>query len=549
MGGVATPPSSNIMWQEETSKGYENRKCRDRVLRYLHGTILDIGCGDEKITQYAIGIDIHPKADLKVDLTRPDALDLFNAGSVDVVFSSHFLEHVIDYEGALRQFWRVLKPHGKLILYLPHRDLYPRIGEQGANPDHKHDFAPQDILGVLDKFAKYSVIRNETHAEDNEYSFELIISKDLEREPERDDRDSVLVMRHGAFGDLIIASPIFRVLAQQYRVIAEVIPESVDVLLHNPHVADIYVQQRHIIPCEEIRERERLLEKKYKKVITLHESVERTLLLESCDEAFFLSKPERHFLCNKNYYDFAMQRAGLPVYGVRPELYLSHSEQFLGDIFRQKNKDYFTIQWQVTGSSTHKIYPYAEYCIDTLLEKYPNVKIYLTGGGEFQVDVDVWNRRVINKVGQWTHRQAAIMTKFMDLVVSPETGVLNASGAFDTPKIGLLTHSTKENLTKYYVNDHSLESLAPCAPCHRLVHDCQNCDLDTTFGLPICMSQGHPPERILEVIDKIYAKGTRRETKERRTKERIERRAAGSVCLRDVAENRMGSQQREINAC
>ena len=41
-----------------------------------------------------------------------------------------------------------------------------------------------------------------------------------------------------------------------------------------------------------------------------------------------------------------------------------------------------------------------------------------------------------------------ILTKLVDLVISPDTGVLHASGAFDTPKIGLLGHTTIENITK-----------------------------------------------------------------------------------------------------
>jgi hypothetical protein len=47
---------------------------------------------------------------------------------------------------ALRAWWDILKVGGHLCLYLPHRDLYPNIGSDGANPDHKHDFVPEDII-------------------------------------------------------------------------------------------------------------------------------------------------------------------------------------------------------------------------------------------------------------------------------------------------------------------------------------------------------------------------------------------------------------------
>jgi ADP-heptose:LPS heptosyltransferase len=48
------------------------------------------------------------------------------------------------------------------------------------------------------------------------------------------------------------------------------------------------------------------------------------------------------------------------------------------------------------------------------------------------------------------------LTKFVDLVISPDTGVLHASGCYDTPKIGLLGHTTIENITKYFKNDYSI---------------------------------------------------------------------------------------------
>lgn len=111
-----------------------------------------------------------------------------------------------------------------------------------------------------------------------------------------------------------------------------------------------------------------------------------------------------------------------------------------------------------------------------------------------------------------------VATSVMDLVVSPETGVLSAAGAFDTPKIGLLTHSSKENLTKYFINDHSIQSSAPCSPCHKMIHELDDCTLDPEFGLPICMSVHMDPEKIKEnfrvVYDNWKAENGRPQTKE-----------------------------------
>jgi ubiquinone/menaquinone biosynthesis C-methylase UbiE len=53
---------------------------------------------------------------------------------MDFVYSAHLLEHVQDFESALREWWRVIKPGGYLVLYLPHKKFYPNIGVPGSNP-------------------------------------------------------------------------------------------------------------------------------------------------------------------------------------------------------------------------------------------------------------------------------------------------------------------------------------------------------------------------------------------------------------------------------
>ncbi|HZE18902.1 MAG TPA: methyltransferase domain-containing protein [Candidatus Angelobacter sp.] len=50
-------------------------------------------------------------------------LDAFPDGSLDFVFSSHCLEHLRHWPGALRLWIRKLKPGGRLFLYLPHPSM------------------------------------------------------------------------------------------------------------------------------------------------------------------------------------------------------------------------------------------------------------------------------------------------------------------------------------------------------------------------------------------------------------------------------------------
>ena len=125
------------------------------VERYLPegGVAVDLGCGSGTMVKQlsaraatAIGVDVdrasfgkHP--DLTIvdddarDLdSRPGALlahrSLYDVpvadGSVDFVTSRWVFEHIADPAAALREVFRILKPHGVVVLIVPNR-LHPGI--------------------------------------------------------------------------------------------------------------------------------------------------------------------------------------------------------------------------------------------------------------------------------------------------------------------------------------------------------------------------------------------------------------------------------------
>jgi len=502
------------MWSPEKSQGYEVRKVRDRVASYLRGVILDVGCGPEKVCVEAIGIDYMSKAaNIQCDLTHPESLRLFGSNSADVVFSSHFLEDCIDYVGMLHEFFRICKPGGHIILYLPHKDLYPNVGQEGANQNHKHDFIPSDIIDAMP--GVFLVKRSVVHDENDEYSFELIVEKVSDLAPMRlpysikeyGRANTVVVVRYGGFGDMVIAAPIFKRLKEQGKyVIANVSADSKFVLDGNPYIDEFLIQSRYTIPSTQLKEYFEVLSQQYGQVINLCESMERTLLVEreKDPDLFYLPHEERHKRFNRNYSEATMELAGLSG-GAKPELYLTQTEEVLCNVFKQKHRGFFNVMFQVSGSSWHKLYPHASDVVDDLLDEFKDMQVFLTGGSN--ASLLNWTRpRLHNRIGQWDMRQTMVLTKFMDCVISPETGTLNAAGAFDTPKIGLLTHSSKENLTKYFTNDYSIQSDAPCSPCHRMIHELHECPLDDVFGLPVCMSKFMDPEKIKNAVREIYRK-------------------------------------------
>jgi hypothetical protein len=130
---------------------YRRRVESGFMQRYFSGpAILDIGYrgGDpnaEPITETAIGVELdYPGYDGK---TLP-----FPEGSQDTVLAAHVLEHILDYQPILRDWMRVLKIGGFLVVMVPHRDLYERRPDLPSrwNGDHKRLYTPASLMREIE---------------------------------------------------------------------------------------------------------------------------------------------------------------------------------------------------------------------------------------------------------------------------------------------------------------------------------------------------------------------------------------------------------------
>jgi SAM-dependent methyltransferase len=96
----------------------------DAALATEPRTVLSVGAGAQELTQWVdegyeiVKLDIEPR-------TNPDILgSMTNMGEIgpyDVVFCCHALEHLYPHEvsWAVTEFYRVLKPGGKVIILVP----------------------------------------------------------------------------------------------------------------------------------------------------------------------------------------------------------------------------------------------------------------------------------------------------------------------------------------------------------------------------------------------------------------------------------------------
>lgn len=149
----------------ETIRGYQYQslpsvdKEGDVVRSMVQGQkIVELGCGYTKTVPQAIGIDQSAKgdmptnlhagqssvADIQADVSKPLPLDDL---SVDTVIARHILEHCTDSVETLKNWNRILKIDGRLIIAVPNQDI---INSIPLNPEHVHAFTPKSLKALME---------------------------------------------------------------------------------------------------------------------------------------------------------------------------------------------------------------------------------------------------------------------------------------------------------------------------------------------------------------------------------------------------------------
>ena len=164
----------------EAGRCYQQRRRSGFLDRYCAGpVVLDVGYSgydnpeNKTALPDAIGIDLdYPGYDGRV---LP-----FGDGTVDTVFSSHCLEHILFDHQAIRDWYRALRTGGFIVCMVPSQALYEkhRFLPSHFNEDHKRMYTPSTLVRSFEEALDVNSYRVR-HLAENDLGFNYRLGPDV----------------------------------------------------------------------------------------------------------------------------------------------------------------------------------------------------------------------------------------------------------------------------------------------------------------------------------------------------------------------------------
>jgi ADP-heptose:LPS heptosyltransferase len=318
------------------------------------------------------------------------------------------------------------------------------------------------------------------------------------------------VVRFGAVGDMIQTSSVLRQLkADGYHVTLFCHSgSSYDVIREDPSVDEFVIQDVDQVPNEQLGEYWTYLSKQFDKFVNLSGSVESTWLALEHTYPFYWPHEVRHKYLNENYLEFMHTLAGVP-FVPSPKFFSTEKERRRVQQWKKKIGGKVLL-WALAGSSVHKWWPHTDAVVARLMIEHPDWHVVFVGDELCKILEVGWEKesRVHRRSGVWSYRQSlTFAVEQADVVIGPETGVLNAVSHEQVPKLVFLSHSSHNNLTRDWVNVYPLTpEKTPCYPCHMLHTNELWCEKDKETGASLC-SANTSAHQVWAVLDKVIKDG------------------------------------------
>jgi len=300
-----------------------------------------------------------------------------------------------------------------------------------------------------------------------------------------------IVIRYASIGDALQASsPIAELHDAGYEVDLLTSPIGEEVLRHDPHIARIDTGP------PKIRDNDYgqyLAETTagYDLVANLNYSVEGEIALEPINRNYYLPHPVRKSIYGTmNYVERQHLLSQVPFRRNRQWFYETDDEKF--DV-AAAIQGCLSVGIALSGSHEFKKWRFLpDFCAE-LLKKY-RIRLVLLGALEAQDmlierdilaeieakigDLDCPGFEIMSMISAPV-RMSLTMACQVDVLIGPDTSLLNAAAMRPNRKIIMLTHNTPTNISRDWKNTVSISAELPCAPCLRLRHrkgDCPQID-------------------------------------------------------------------------
>jgi hypothetical protein len=454
------------------------------ILPYISGNGLDLGCGDSRPHDWLVGVDKNPGTSQRGpniihDITK---LELFADGSQDFVFSSHTLPELSDWPSVLKEWWRLIKDDGYLILYQPITETCtPKAIVDAMVPLRPWQF----VVARSNDKATFHVYRK--------CNLPTILDQPA---PEK----VCAVVKLGAHGDALWASSVFPGLKEQgFHTILYTQSTGETMLRHDPHIDEL-INFENRVPMGELGELFQWLQHKYTDVRILVECVEGVSLPSPVKLQYHWPLAAREAVMNHNYLDIHHLVAKVPLFPKRMKFYPSEEEKLWANELRSRLNDYLVVVVP-NGSGCSKFWPHTNELTNNLCQREDVTVVVL--GDRREIKLDEHDNLMF--IGQdWDIRKAMTFVQLSDVVVGQETGLVNCVGfEEDVHKIVLLTHSSEENLTRDWPNTEAIRMLPECAGttgCHLLHYDWSHCNRDEATNSAKCQAM-ISADMVLEKIE------------------------------------------------
>jgi ADP-heptose:LPS heptosyltransferase len=368
----------------------------------------------------------------------------------------------------------------------------------------------------------WDLIINQDRNEDDEYSFFQVYEKgegsDVFSFSYKDPRPdkTAAVVRYGAFGDMFQCAPVLAALREEgYHTTLITCPRGYQAVSNDPNIDRVILHDTGQIPIHELHHFLGKWSKMYDRFVHLSESVEGSLLVMPGRVIRTWPTKARDLLLNVNYGEItaAIAEIDYKKWHKHQKFYETTEEREWVEKLVQSAEGSPIVTFCLSGSSVHKAWPYLDNIIAKLLLD-TNALIILTGDSWCQILEQGWTEepRVMCKSNKWSIRQSLVTAKYSDMVIGPETGVMNAVSYEKMPKILLLSHSSVENLPRDWTNTYALFSPdTPCYPCHMMHYDWSSCRREENTGAAFCQASILPGQ-MWEAIEHAIRKNPKWKT-------------------------------------